>query len=345
MPLKRTVNRQGGYDTRYLASIGLEIDNLRPDFPLPVDLGAIDLHAMSMSLQSMVAGEVRQALDKLVVLTADYRLFLKLDDAPLLLPSLSNVGLKLLESLKSHKISKLVHSLPTSESVEDALAKSDCATHLNDIEVIFRALVVANGDEKTATPLKIEISTGQFEQEPKEVPKFEQEKLDSIVNDFKDRTKRQASKELANGELPTTDGAKDTRGFGFKSYYDLVQESKDEYDELGKQTDESEFWVTATVNRLLTVTTILRNLSFMDGNRGTLVADRVTYRLLWSLIHELANDAGIIPQVRRRLDLIKDLVIVFSNVALNIVIENASDAFALLLFVLSFAPNSAQRFW
>jgi SWI/SNF chromatin-remodeling complex subunit SWI1 len=62
----------GGIDMRSLYELGEELLSLKPDFPTLAEMGTIDVHALTMSLQSGLHAEVRLALDTLVVLSVEY---------------------------------------------------------------------------------------------------------------------------------------------------------------------------------------------------------------------------------------------------------------------------------
>ncbi|KAF2429672.1 hypothetical protein EJ08DRAFT_272128 [Tothia fuscella] len=70
----------GGLETdQVTVNIGAEIARLKPDVPDVPEMGNLDIHALSMSLQSGIAGEVRYALDYLVKVSNEQRIYLDLD--------------------------------------------------------------------------------------------------------------------------------------------------------------------------------------------------------------------------------------------------------------------------
>lgn len=78
-PAVRTLNTWGG------VAFSEDLDNMvetlvvhRPNMPTVMDLGVIDIHALTMSLQSGIHGEVRLALDVLAILSVESRLQLDL---------------------------------------------------------------------------------------------------------------------------------------------------------------------------------------------------------------------------------------------------------------------------
>jgi SWI/SNF chromatin-remodeling complex subunit SWI1 len=73
MPCSREVSTFGGADVNALWKVGDELQRSKIDVPLPIDLGNVDIHALTKSIQSGIHGELRLALDTLASLTcSDY---------------------------------------------------------------------------------------------------------------------------------------------------------------------------------------------------------------------------------------------------------------------------------
>ena len=68
------------------------MDSLRPSVPQFQDLGAVDIHALTMSLRSGLPGELCNALDTLTVLLNDTRIILSLNDCWDLLDALLEIA-------------------------------------------------------------------------------------------------------------------------------------------------------------------------------------------------------------------------------------------------------------
>ena len=73
-PKVRVLDSFGGVDLESLLKLGAALTQYKPDVPAVVDLGAIDIHAITMSLQCGIHSEVRLALDTLVSLSVESRL-------------------------------------------------------------------------------------------------------------------------------------------------------------------------------------------------------------------------------------------------------------------------------
>lgn len=77
-PKTRVLDTFGGVELDSLQRLGNALIQFRPDVPAVADMGAIDIHALTMSLQSGIHAEVRMALDTLVSLSVEARLQLDL---------------------------------------------------------------------------------------------------------------------------------------------------------------------------------------------------------------------------------------------------------------------------
>lgn len=77
-PKARVLDSFGGVDVESLHKLGSELLRVRPDVPSVLDLGVIDIDALTRSLQSGIHAEVRLALDTLITLSVEPRLQLDL---------------------------------------------------------------------------------------------------------------------------------------------------------------------------------------------------------------------------------------------------------------------------
>ncbi|RDW84928.1 hypothetical protein BP6252_02518 [Coleophoma cylindrospora] len=77
-PKVRILDTYGGVELSSLLKLGALITQVKPDIPAVADLGTIDIHALTMSLQSGIHAEVRLALDTLVSMSVEIRLQLDL---------------------------------------------------------------------------------------------------------------------------------------------------------------------------------------------------------------------------------------------------------------------------
>jgi len=91
-PKKRNVDTHGGWHLNEISRYGTFVAQLRPSVPRLDELGAVDIHALTMSLRSGLPGELTNALDVLTVMLNDTRMVLSLMDCWDLLDALLEVG-------------------------------------------------------------------------------------------------------------------------------------------------------------------------------------------------------------------------------------------------------------
>ena len=130
----------------------------------------------------------------------------------------------------------------------------------------------------------------------------------------------------------------------FEQYHDLVQSCQgltEDLDELvyGKEKDSHQLKVLA--DRLLCITALLRNFSFVEFNHDVLAGQdvvRFVSRLLRGL--EASKARPFLASRHNNLDLTRDLVTLLSNVAYCIRLPDIDCAQQIYSFILSFAPES-----
>ncbi|KAK0724470.1 hypothetical protein B0H67DRAFT_568025 [Lasiosphaeris hirsuta] len=94
------------------------------------------------------------------------------------------------------------------------------------------------------------------------------------------------------------------------------------------------------VDRLICITTILRNLSDREQNQPFL-ADDAVIKFLCVVIRYLGTREMLLRTHVNTLDLMKDVVILLANIASSVEIPGREQAFCLLQFLLAFAPSPA----
>ncbi|KAK4120534.1 hypothetical protein N657DRAFT_579756 [Parathielavia appendiculata] len=99
-----------------------------------------------------------------------------------------------------------------------------------------------------------------------------------------------------------------------------------------------EYELDRAVDRLICITTILRNLSCREENHGPL-ADETVIQFLCVLIRYLGTREMLLRTNPNTLDLMKDLVTLLSNISSAVEIPGREQAFCLLQFLLAFAPT------
>ncbi|KAF1837977.1 hypothetical protein BDW02DRAFT_67592 [Decorospora gaudefroyi] len=92
-----------------------------------------------------------------------------------------------------------------------------------------------------------------------------------------------------------------------------------------------------TADRLLAVTTILRNLSFLEVNHDSLVSAPVL-KFLANLIRLVGTRVLLLRSHINTFDFMKDVITFFSNTSAKVVLPTREDAYAVLHFLCAFAP-------
>ncbi|KAI9147732.1 SWI/SNF chromatin-remodeling complex subunit sol1 [Paramyrothecium foliicola] len=94
------------------------------------------------------------------------------------------------------------------------------------------------------------------------------------------------------------------------------------------------------VDRLICITTILRNVSFPgeQNDNHVILADESIIKFICVIIRYLGTRTMLLRTQQNTLDFMKDIVILLSNIAGSIEIPGREQAFCLLQFLLAFAP-------
>lgn len=330
LPKKRKLDSCGGYNIQEIGKFGSDVDTLAPDFPLFQELGAVEINAVIMALKSMIPGEVRQALDKLALLSSNHNVPIVLQECPGLATALGMLGLDLLNNLKEGKridtVGILKENAPGDEPADDEGEKDLISTIFNSYR---------NWDEQNDDlVVQIDSLTG----EPVETVEDDETAIKAL-NECISADDKNFDKEVSPDSKPNLSA--ETDSFKFTHYLDLLQAAKEEAESLcdERKSSVNSFWQDALADRFLYVTLILRNLSFTDTNQPSLVRNSATLKFLFELTRAVATNENLVFTKRRRLCLQKDLVTLFANLGLYISIPSPADAFSVLLLMLSFAPD------
>jgi SWI/SNF chromatin-remodeling complex subunit SWI1 len=91
------------------------------------------------------------------------------------------------------------------------------------------------------------------------------------------------------------------------------------------------------VDRLICITTLIRNFSFYEANFNVLGMSEVV-RFLTNVVRHLGTKEMLLRTNRNTLDFMKDVIIYLSNLSHSIQLPGKEEALCLLHFLLSFAP-------
>ena len=98
-PMKVPVELTCGYDITQIASIGEKINQSKPVFMFEPELGVVNMHALSMSIQSRNLAEVTTALNTLLVAVSSSNVKIPIDKYPELFNTLCHFGIEVMNSL------------------------------------------------------------------------------------------------------------------------------------------------------------------------------------------------------------------------------------------------------
>lgn len=123
------------------------------------------------------------------------------------------------------------------------------------------------------------------------------------------------------------------------SYEDVVRGCRCEQDILQDipAFGSLEYELDRAVDKLVCITTIMRNLSFYEMNHS-LLADELVIKFLCVVIRYLGTRNMLLRTNQNTLDFMKDIIIFLSNLAQAIELPGREQALCLLHFLLAFAP-------
>ncbi|PMD42442.1 hypothetical protein L207DRAFT_424144 [Hyaloscypha variabilis F] len=123
------------------------------------------------------------------------------------------------------------------------------------------------------------------------------------------------------------------------SYEDVVRSCRGEQEVLQEipAFGSPEYELDRAVDRLVCITTIMRNLSFYETNHP-LLADELVIKFLCVVIRYLGTRNMLLRTNQNTLDFMKDVIIFLSNLAQAIELPGREQALCLLHFLLAFAP-------
>ncbi|KAI0179613.1 hypothetical protein GGR52DRAFT_568385 [Hypoxylon sp. FL1284] len=123
-------------------------------------------------------------------------------------------------------------------------------------------------------------------------------------------------------------------------YEDVVRSCRIENMSLRRERifGDADYELEHAADRLMAITTILRNFSFMEVNQPVL-ADETVVKFLCGVIRSLGTHENLLRSPRNTLDFMKDVIVLLSNIAGSIELPGREQALCLLQFLLAFAPS------
>ncbi|KAJ3578715.1 hypothetical protein NPX13_g1848 [Xylaria arbuscula] len=220
-------------------------------------------------------------------------------------------------------IGELAHITPDMPSITElgnidlhALTKSIQSGIHGEVRLALDVLATVTRWCETAPPLVIELKL-----------------CEDLVDSLLDCAEEQVDLLVDNAE-PISDE------IDLTSYEDILRATRTEQFNLRKVHvfGETDYELERAADRLIAITTILRNLSFHEPNQPTL-ADEVVVKFFCGLIRSLGTHEGLLRNAQNTLDIMKDMVVFLSNIGASVELPGRDQAFCLLQFILAFAPS------
>ncbi|CAI5018738.1 ATV_HP_G0157420.mRNA.1.CDS.1 [Saccharomyces cerevisiae] len=339
-PLINRLKHYNGYDINYISKIGEKIDSNKPIFLFAPELGAINLHALSMSLQSKNLGEINTALNTLLVTSADSNLKISLVKYPELLDSLAILGMNLLSNLSQNVVP--YHQNTSDYYYEDAGSNQYYVTqHDKMVDKIFEKVnnngtLTPNDSNDEKVTILVDSLTGN--QLPTPTPTEMEPDLDTECFISMQSTSPVVKQWDLLPEpirfLPNQFPLKIHR----TPYLTSLKKIKDEIDDPFTKinTRGAEDPKVLINDQLSTISMILRNISFSNNNSRIMSRNFYLKRFISDLLWLVLIHPENFTCNRKILNFKKDLVIVLSNISHLLEIASSIDCLLILILVISF---------
>lgn len=320
---KRNVESYGGVDIKTVNQVGTELDVARPIYLFAPELGTVDIQSLTMSLKSNIVpnnGEIMSALNTLLVTTSEQGTIIDLNYCIELLESLSDTGLKVLD--------KIIYNVKWDKEKAGETINYDNLNSNSSIDEVFNKYV--NPEEMRDEDLMFNVDsvTGKVIDE--------EDDLDDIFSPLLEVDKKLDSEDEDDEEVDEEVPKFEYSDYG-KILMDFKLENKDHFSKLQTKSAVDEDLL--LVDELITITMILRNISFHPENKSKMSSNDIFKDLLFGVIKMV----GIYPEKflfnRKRLCLAKDCLFLLYNISQDIELRSLEEAFLSLTLISSFGPN------
>lgn len=316
-PIKKVADSHG-YFLKKVSEMGDEIEVLKPVYLFAPELGALNLHALTMSLKNYSAsneGEAFSALNTLLVTTADDNFTFDISEAPELIAALVGLGQKVLTRITKQNLQP-VKQLEKIEAAE------------NSIDSIFNKYVLPQAMQGEDVAFVVDSLTG-----------------DVVVDDDSDLEMDDIfSPVLTETETEIETTVDETEGPVFCNIPDYMtamhifrSENKNHFSKMQTKgpVDEQVF----LVDSLITISMTLRNLSLAQDSAGVMSKSVDLRNLVFAIVKQVATKPDAFVFQRKRLCLLKDCLILFNHHGPLIELQSLEEAFLIFLLVSAFGPN------
>lgn len=314
-PMKKVVDSRG-YFLKKISELGDKIEVLKPVYLFAPELGALNLHALTMSLKNYSSsneGEAFSALNTLLVTTADDNFLFNLSEAPELISALVELGKKILTriTVENHQ----------SQDFFDIKNPVD-----NPIDAIFNKYVSSLDMQGEDVAFVVDSLTGDL---------VVDEDSDMDMDEIFTPVPSQPDSESSVESPPKIDSC------GIPDYMSAMhlfrKENKHHFSKLQTKgpLDEQVF----LVDSLITVSMTLRNLSLSEDSAGVMPKSESLRKLVFEIVKQVATKPDAFVFERKRLCLLKDCLVILNTHGSHIELQSLEEAFLLFLLVSAFGPK------
>lgn len=308
-----------------LSMLSGEIEATKPIYLFAPELGTINLQALCMAIKSdqgIQSSEVVNALNTLLVTTSDSNYTFSINDCIELLDSLCKLGAEVLH--------KVIHGKPSEKDVvEEDVTKLNPHTTIDDI---FSKYVSGKGEDILYV---VNSLTGELICEDEE-DEDQINNLFDLVNEDETGTPQSLSPPPPSLQV---DG--EPREFYIDDYSTALQnfklENRNHFSKL--QTKSATNDQVFLIDELITITMILRNISFSEFNKEVLANNGLFKDLLFSIVKNIAMHRDKFMFSRKRLCLLKDCLLMLDNIAYFVHLRSLEEAFLSFVLITSFGPE------
>lgn len=344
--------RTNGVDLAQVDLLGSKLDDVRPVYLYLPELGAVDVRALALALESSIDAEVNNALNQLLIVTTDEGTKLDLGLCPELLDALCGLGVRIIRKLAGYTAEHICAQHPV--SLQDRVFQK----YVGDMGDVTDVVVTVDSftGKPTATPTK-------GESEPEETGKeLKEESLaPSVFSVSTDAPEELSSRPASESPSQSNSSSLDTL-FGslavpsLVNYTTLIHQCMQQANALTLNIDpdaplarnldiHSKSWASPRImhmEQLSTLSLIVRNLSFTNNNnlvmgKSALFLNYLMSQILLGISGGPASGPSLLA--RKRLMLLKDALIVLTNTAHVLTLSSELHVWIVLCLAFTFGPE------
>ncbi|KAG5366257.1 SWI/SNF chromatin-remodeling complex subunit SWI1 [Yarrowia sp. B02] len=338
LPKSRQNEEQSIRNPAIIKGLGNDLNFILATMPFAHELGSINILGLTNSLESGHRGEIRQALDKLLVISADPRCLLGLYDCANLTQVLGDLG----QDLVAELVKLAGHATPERDSFSDDESETEDSTFAaSTIEKVFEKYSADFDNDQHTNGIEVVVDSlmGTETRPPHHYDDDDYSHSDSDLSDLEVEFVHHHKKRKKMAKSPAP-----PRSCNFGNYMVMLEQCENEGEQLDHGIEDGTpgpFRKNAVGDRLVCLTSILRNLSFLETNQAALIMDEAIYEFIFTLLRLVGTLENLLATPRQYLDVLKDVATFLANVSLSLVLKNPGDAYIILLLVMFFGPNES----